>query len=545
MNIQIVKQQLERPVVKTSKVDAVHSSQKDAVNAENSVDNSNNNLDIQTEKLSTNNLVEETFKESKGQTDNKSNAPHSSILPTSVEAEKGALDSPPLGQVTKAKINKINQVADFLDQFKAPELKEISLEQTQGFVEQILEPRLEYNLLTQDVELDGESLRRHQNETLDVVNRTLVLCEKEYQVKFQKDKAFKNHLMDALSRNTYHPVEKYLKDLDLTNQVSIDNLAERYLGNKDKLANILLKKTLIAAVARVLKPGCAVHAILILYSPQQGIGKSSFLRTLAKNPAWFNDTVPEIKLNKDFYSKLHQYWFTEIGEIDTKFRRIKQEEIKDFITSSTDAFRPAYTATMLKCDRRFVLTGTANNGSFLTDQTGSRRYWIVPVNGKIDISCLEKEVDQIWAAAVNAYNNGEQWHLNEEEAKMLEKSNASFTYESPWHQTIKRYLDRHKIDEYILPENIAAIPALDISKREINKPNSKALKEIRNLLQQNFGYSSKKISNQQRETLFNKLKNDSRCQPQVLDISEIPHSIWVKSDDYFGEQRQPDEDKAA
>ena len=56
--------------------------------------------------------------------------------------------------------------------------------------------------------------------------------------------------MDALSRNTYHPVEKYLESLDLTNRIDIDNLAERYLGNKDKLANILLKKTLIAAVAR-------------------------------------------------------------------------------------------------------------------------------------------------------------------------------------------------------------------------------------------------------------------------------------------------------
>lgn len=444
--------------------------------------------------------------------------------------------------------SKLDRVADFLNQHKAPELTEISLEHTQGLVEKVLEERLKYNLLTQDVELDGKSLRRHQNETLDVVNRMLVVCEKEYQVKFQKEKAFKNHLMDTLSRNTYHPVEEYLGSLDLARKVDIDNLAERYLGNKDKLANTLLKKTLIAAVARVLNPGCKSDAILILYSPQQGIGKSSFLRTLAKNPAWFNDTVPEIKLNKDFYSKLHQYWLTEIGEIDTKFRRIKQEEIKDFITSPTDAFRPAYTASMLKCDRRFVLTGTANNGSFLTDQTGSRRYWIVPVNGKIDIPRLEKEVDGIWAAAVEAYNNGEQWWLTEEEAKMLEQSNATFTYEHPWYQTIKRYLERHKLDEYILPENIAAIPALDIPRREINKPNSKALKDIRNLLQQNFGYCRKKLSHQQRQKLFEKLSSDLRCQPRVLDISEIPHAVWVKSEDYFGDnssQRQLDGSIAA
>lgn len=541
------KKPFQPPVVKTSKVDAV--------NAETSVDNSNNNkLDIQTEKPNINNDVIEGL----SQTDNKSNNEFDTSANSLCSSEQGAdrefsekssSNEEQIDNSSKAE-TKQELFANFCNQPKAPELKEISLEDTQRFVKQVLEPRLKYNLLTQDVELDGVSLRRHQNETLNVENRVLVECEKDFQAKFQKEKAFKNHLMDALSRNTYHPVEKYLKEeLNSVSPVNIDNLAERYLGNKDKLANLLIKKTLIASVARVLEPGCSVHAILILYSPQQGIGKSSFLRTLAKNPAWFNDTVPEINLNKDFYSKLHQYWFTEIGEIDTKFRRIKQEEIKDFITSPTDVFRPAYSASMLKCDRRFVLTGTANNGSFLTDQTGSRRYWIVPVNGKIDISSLKNEIDGIWAAAVDAYKADEQWHLTEEEEVMLEKSNASFTYESPWYQPIKQYLERHKMDEYVLPENIAALPALDISKREMNKPNSKALKDIRNLLQQNFGYCPKKISNQQRQKLFNKLNSDPRCQPQVLDLSEVPHTIWVKSEDYFGNnsasQRQYDEDKAA
>ena len=449
---------------------------------------------------------------------------------------------------TNGSKTKLEQVADFLNQHKAPELKEISLENTQGFVEKFLEARLKYNLLTQDVELDGKSLRRQQNETLDVVNRILVVCEKEYQVKFQNKKQFKNHLMDALSRNTYHPVGQYLRSLDSTTLVSIDNLAERYLGNKDKLANILLKKALIAAVARALNPGCKVDAILILYSAQQGIGKSSFLRTLAKQPEWFNDTVPKLNLNKDFYSKLHQNWITEIGEIDTKFGRIKQEEIKDFVTSSTDQFRPAYTATMLNCPRRFVLTGTTNNANFLDDPTGSRRYWIVRVKRQINIRDLEKEVDGIWAAAVQAYKADEQWWLDEEEANMLEQSNASYTYEHPWFETINDYLKRHKSDEYILPENIAAIPSLGLSRQEINKHNSSALKDIRNLLQQKFGYFPKKVSPHQRQKLFDKLNSDPRCQPQVLDISEIPHSIWVKSDDFFGDnssQRQPDESNAA
>ena len=431
----------------------------------------------------------------------------------------------------------LDKVADFINRYKAPQLTEISEQQTKGFIEEFLEPRLKYNLLTREVELDGNSLNRHDTETLSVENRMLVVCEDTYQVTFKNKSLFKRHLLDTIARNNYHPVEKYLSGLSSTPPVSIDNLAERYLGNKSKLANLLIKKTLIAAVARMLKPGCEVHSVLILFSPQQGIGKSSFLKTLANERDWFNDTVPKISVNKDLCLKLHQHWITEIGEIDTKFRRNQEDEIKDFITSSKDSFRPAYTKKLQKCRRRFILTGTTNNGSFLRDQTGSRRYWIVPVRSKIDIPALEKEVDGIWAAAVQAYRSGEQWHLNEEEEKMLEQSNASFTYEHPWYPAIKRYLDEHKDDEFILPKNIAAISSLGIPKKEITKPNSKAIKEIRNLLRQKFHYNSKKISSEQRKALFDKLTGDPNLKPKVAKVDDIPSSIWVKFDDFFDDDR--------
>ena len=432
-------------------------------------------------------------------------------------------------------LSKLEAVDNFISQYEAPELREISEQQTLGFLEEFLKPRLRYNLLTQDVELDGQSLRRHETETLKVEDRIQVLCQTEYQSVFQKLKTFKNGLMDIISNNHYHPVEKYLEGLkqNCANPANIDNLAERYLGNNHPLSNLLLKKTLIAAVARIFEPGCDVHSVLVLYSPKQGIGKSSFLKTLAKNQAWFNDTVPKISVNRDFYSKLHRHWITEVGEIDTKFNKNQEEKIKDFITSTKDSFRPAYTAQFLNCRRRFILTGTTNNGNFLKDQTGSRRYWIVPVNGKIDIPALKKEVDAIWAAAVQAYNNDEQWWLTDEEAELVEESNASYCYQHPWYQPIRSYLDEHKDDKYILPKNVAAISSLEIPRKEINKPNSKAIKQIRDLLQQKFEYAPKKISNQQRQKLFDELTNDSSLRPQVSSINDIPHSIWVKFDELF------------
>lgn len=430
-----------------------------------------------------------------------------------------------------------DEVVDFLNQYHPPQLVTIDVKQTPGFLEKFIKPRLRYNLLSQDVELDGASLRRHESENLKVEDRIEVIFREECQAIFEKPKPFKNYLYNIIGENHYHPVEKYLESLQQSSisPVNIDNLAERYLGNKNSLSNLLLKKTLIAAVARVFQPGCDVHSILVLYSPKQGIGKSRFLRTLTKNSEWFNDTMPKISPTSDFYAKLHRFWITEIGEIDTKFNRNKEEEIKDFITSTSDSFRPAYSPQRLNCRRRFILTGTTNNGNFLKDPTGSRRYWIVPVKGKIDIPSLENEIDGIWASAVEAYLSDEPWWLTDEEAELVEQFNASYSYEHPWHQPIKSYLDEHQDDEYILPQNIAAIPSLGIPMKELNKPNSKSLKEIRDLLQQKFGYSSKKISNHKRQKLFDELKNDSSLRPQVSNIRDIPYSIWVKFEKLFKE----------
>ena len=431
--------------------------------------------------------------------------------------------------------NLASEAADFLNTFEAPEIQIVSEAATKGFVDRFLAPRLKLNVLAQEVEFDEVSLSaKCATAALSTESKMSVICENELQVAFKNQSLFKHHLYDAITRNSYHPIEDYLNSLKSVERVSIDNLAERYLGNKDELANVLVKKFLIAAVARIFQPGCQVDSILTLFSPRQGIGKSSFLATLAKYRNWFNDTIPNLNQNRDFIRNLHLHWITEIGEIDTKFKGNKEEDLKAFITSREDNFRPAYTREFLNCKRQFIFTGTTNNGNFLRDQTGSRRYWIVAVKSdKINIPLLESEIDGIWAAAVDAFRNGEQWHLTDEEAEMLEEANGSYTYAHPWYPIIEDYVERHKNDEYILPKDIAKIPALGIPTKEIDKPNSKSIKEIRDLLRQKFHFTPKSKSIQQRRALFDKLTNDPNLRPQVTRIEDIPHSVWVKFDDFF------------
>ena len=63
-------------------------------------------------------------------------------------------------------------------------------------------------------------------------------------------------------------------------------------------------KWMIAAIARILSPGCKVDSALYLEGPQ-GLGKSSALKALAGT--WFTDQLPDVG------RKTHTYNFKASG----------------------------------------------------------------------------------------------------------------------------------------------------------------------------------------------------------------------------------------
>ena len=59
-------------------------------------------------------------------------------------------------------------------------------------------------------------------------------------------------------------------------------------------------------------------------------------------------------------------------------------KLKAFITESSDEFRRPYAMKPMVYPRRTSFYATVNNGDFLKDDTGNRRYWVIPVE-KIDL----------------------------------------------------------------------------------------------------------------------------------------------------------------
>lgn len=292
--------------------------------------------------------------------------------------------------------------------------------------------RLRFNEMTQQVEMDGETCK---------LDRVHIRVARELDTDIDKEKA-SDLVIETAEKNTYSPVRDYLTSVADAEPINLEELARRYFGTDNPLHATLLKRTLIAAVARVFKPGCKVDTLCILQG-DQGFLKSTFWQTLV-GESWFTDNLNDAN-EKDEKLKLRRYWMLEFSEFETAYRRKEVEQLKAFLSSRIDSLRRPYGRAIEDFPRTSIFVGSTNGQEFLHDPTGERRYWVIPVKQKIPIQMLVEERDQIWAAAVQLYRVGEQWWLTPEEDALLTQANQGWQSSDAWEADILSYLDTKSI----------------------------------------------------------------------------------------------------
>lgn len=218
----------------------------------------------------------------------------------------------------------------------------------------------------------------------------------------------------AAAERVFHPVRQYLDHLPEWDGVErVDRLLVDYLGAPDtEYTRAVTRKTLVAAVARVRKPGCKFDQVLILNGPQ-GIGKSTVFARLAGE--WFSDALTLLDMkDKSGAEKLQGYWILELGEL-AGMRKMEVETVKSFLSRTDDKFRPAYGSVVESHPRQCIIVGSTNAESgFLRDVTGNRRFWPVTVTGagtRHTWDLTSTEIEQIWAEAHARYDTGEALYL--------------------------------------------------------------------------------------------------------------------------------------
>jgi len=287
--------------------------------------------------------------------------------------------------------------------------------------------------------------------------------------RISKDLAF-DVVVQVARQNEYNPVEEYLMDVGKNVAPAyIDRLASIYLRPEDQnyteptLYDEMLRKTLIAAVARALDPGCKFDNACVIIG-EQGARKSTFWSTLGGD--FFSDALRDIN-GKDSLQVLANSWIMEWAELEAITNKKMAGDIKSFLSQSTDVYRVPYGKVAEKFKRRGIIVGTSNRqDGFLVDETGNRRFWCIPTTrcilNPIDIVGLKNERDAIWSAAYNLYDHGkgENLLLSKENQIIVNEENKQYIIDSPWKTVIESFVslpqnrNRELTTESVLTEAI-------------------------------------------------------------------------------------------
>lgn len=255
-----------------------------------------------------------------------------------------------------------------------------------------------------------------------------------------------NKVVDAVNltaeRHARDPVAEYLTGLVWDGKARVDRLLIDYLGAEDcEYVRAATRKMLVAAVSRVLRPGCKFDQVMVLSGPQ-GIGKSTLLQRLGRD--WFTDSINSFA-GKDAREAIQGVWIVELGEL-TALDKSEVEAVKQFVSQREDWFRAAYGRRTEQYPRRCVFFGTSNKDAYLRDTTGNRRFWPVdtgkiPARKSVFDDLTEAEVGQIWAEAVHFLRAGEPLYLDRELSNEAATAQEAHREDDPWEGLIRAYMD--------------------------------------------------------------------------------------------------------
>jgi hypothetical protein len=256
---------------------------------------------------------------------------------------------------------------------------------------------------------------------------------------------FQTVALDYCRQRPFHPVKEYLdwQKVVWDGVPRIDTWLSQYAGVEDTpYARAVGAIFMIAAVRRIMHPGCKFDEMLTLESDKQGIMKSTLLAELAVNREWFTDSVSLSADDKVVIEQTAGKWIVEASELGG-MRKAEVEKVRAQLSRTTDSARPAYGKTNVDRPRQFVFAGTTNgskNSTYLNDPAGFRRIWPVEAT-KCDIEAIIRDRDLLWGEACYRESKGESIRLPEHLWQAAGLEQAARTTPNPFTDVLGSHLD--------------------------------------------------------------------------------------------------------
>lgn len=253
-------------------------------------------------------------------------------------------------------------------------------------------------------------------------------------------------VMTLAYADKFNPVIDYLDGLTWDGQARMDRLfSDGFSCGDSDYVRAVSRCFLIGAVARQRKPGCKFDTMPVIKGPQGSL-KSSGFRDLF-SPTWFSDAELSDLRSKDAAMNLEGVWVHEFAEL-AGLRASDMDVLKAFMSRAIDRFRAPYGRTVEDHPRRVVFVGTVNEGGYLSDPTGGRRFWPLEMQSgsRVELTWIALNRDQLWAEADEAFRAGVCSVLPESLWGVAAQHQADETVDDPWVDSICAFLERRRMD---------------------------------------------------------------------------------------------------
>ena len=226
----------------------------------------------------------------------------------------------------------------------------------------------------------------------------------------------------------YHPVRAYLNKVRGQWDDKTDYIADfaRRISSSDycqRMVRIWLRAVVTQWLGADKQHANAV--MLLLISPQQGLGKSTLFTSMLP-PEIADYYTDDFKINAkgNAYRKMVEFAIVSLDEFE-KIGRKQMPELKSMMQTLKPSFIGAYKKNFNQLPRIASFVGTTNERHVLTDRTGSRRFLILEPDGIINVEGIDH--DQLYAQVLHEIEDEKlpHWFSKDDEAEM-EKHNKDY-----------------------------------------------------------------------------------------------------------------------
>lgn len=258
---------------------------------------------------------------------------------------------------------------------------------------------IRFNKLTQRPEQEVGGETRPWTDADEAAARAYI----EGAYKLHRPQKLEEALRLLFAERGYNPAIEAIEKTTWDGHPRIGGFLSKCMGCEDSPYTREVSRLLFAGgIHRLYHPGCKFEAVPVLVGTRQGEGKSTLVRWLALEDAFFRE-VNEIEGQKGIEA-IEGAWICEMGELLALTRTREIEGVKAFISRQVDHYRRPYDKRTSDHPRSCLFIGTTNKGEFLTDQTGNRRFYPLVVRQTgyelfRQKEQVQRDIRQCWAEA--------------------------------------------------------------------------------------------------------------------------------------------------